>query len=372
MRNVVSNLKGLQSQISESDFDVVVAMSVENVGYTSGVLLWSQRVIRDRLAFVVIDRGDVPTFIVASNEEGFVRANTWIQDVRTYVQHQTSPIDLLAETIKEKGLSTGRIGIEPSYLPVEFYFKLTKALPEATFLPCEPIFERVRMIKTSEELEILTRAGKATEKALMATYSTIRPGDTEHALVARLGGNIIQAGADLPAFLFLTVGSNTSYAHPDPTDCRVKTGDLIKSDCGGYFSGYYSDIGRTAVIGKASHEQRSIYQRILEVHQETIAAMIPGKRASAIFNVAVEAYCRVKIPFALPFAGHGVGLFIHETPMLSADDNTPIQPNMIFSVETRVRWPDREGYHIEDVVVIKEHGPEIVTTFMDTSNLMEL
>jgi len=372
MSSVLGNLKAIELEIAAGEFDAVVAMSPENVPYTSGVVLWSQRTIRDRLALVVWPREGTPTFIVATNEEGYVREKSWIQDVRSYVQHRTSPIQVLVETLQENGLAAGRIGIEPSYLSVDFYGELTQALPEAQFPSCEALFQRVRMVKTAAEVETLTRASVATERALMATYSTIRPGDREHTLVARLGGNMIQAGADLPAFLFLTAGVNTSYAHPDPTDYQVKQGDLIKSDCGGYFSGYYSDIGRTAVVGKASPEQRSIYQRLSEVHQNTIAAMTPGTPASHIYKIAVEGYQRVDIPFSLAFAGHGVGLYIHEAPMLAADDHTLLQPSMVFSVETRVRWPGREGYHIEDVVRITDQGQEVVTTFMDTSNLMEL
>ena len=99
--------------------------------------------------------------------------------------------------------------------------------------------------------------------------------------------------------------------------------------------------------------------------------MNPGVEASQVFEVASRGYDRVGIPFeGLAFAGHGVGLYIHEAPMLSGDERTVLRPNMVFSVETRVRWPGREGYHIEDVVVIREDGPEWVTTFMDVGELM--
>ena len=221
-------------------------------------------------------------------------------------------------------------------------------------------------------MEVLTRAAVATEHALMATYSTVKPGVKERDLVARLGANILQSGADLPSFLFFTVGPNTGYAHPDPTDLEVQRGDLIKTDCGGYFSGYFSDIGRTVSVGRATPEQHSVYNRLMEVHRKTIDAMRPGVLASHVYDVNVQAYKEVEIPFSLPFAGHGVGLYIHEVPMLAKLDDTPLQANMVFAVETRVRWPGREGYHIEDLVVIREDGPEVITTFMDTSRLMEI
>ncbi len=371
MTEILGNLDELNREVAASDFDAIVAMSPENVPYTSGVLLWTQRTIRDRLALVVWPRDGDPTFIVATNEEGYVREKSWIGDIRGYVQHRESPIDVLADVLRERGLGAGRVGIEPSYLSADFHAELLSAMPEAQFAPCESLFERARMVKTPAEVELLTRAAVATERALMSTYSTAQPGDTERSLVNRLGAHILQAGADLPAFLYLTVGPNTGHAHPDPTDYVAREGDLLKTDCGGYFAGYYSDIGRTAVLGRATPEQRSVYSRLAEVHRETIESMRPGVPASHVFDVAARGYERVNIPFkGLAFAGHGVGLYIHEAPMLSADEHTELRPNMVFSVETRVRWPGREGYHIEDVVVIREDGPEWVTTFMPTSELM--
>ena len=218
-------------------------------------------------------RRALPTLIVATQEEGYCREKGWIDDIRGYVQHVKSPIDVLAEVLQEKGLSAGRIGYEPSYLSVDFHKEMVAALPEAQFQACEKLLERVRMVKSDSEIEVLKRAAVATERALMATYSTIKPGDVESDLVARLGSEILRGGAELPAFLYLTTGPNTGHAHPDPTDYRIQPGDLVKTDCGGYFSGYYSDVARTAVLGKATPEQRSIYERIYQVHMETLDSM---------------------------------------------------------------------------------------------------
>ena len=372
MAEILGNLEALRREVEGGDFDAVIAMSPENVHYVAGVQIWSQKVIRDRLALVVWPREGEPTIIVATNEEGYIREKTWIADVRAYVQHVDSPIEALAEVLREKGMGAGRIGIEPGYLTADYYQELLATMPEARFGSCEPTFQKVRMIKTPAELELLSRAALATEHALMATYSTVKSGEKERDLVARLGANILQSGAELPSFLFFTVGPNTGYAHPDPTDLEVQRGDLIKTDCGGYFSGYFSDIGRTVSVGKATEEQHSIYNRLMEVHRKTIDAMRPGVPASHVYDVNVQAYKEVDIPFSLPFAGHGLGLYIHETPMLAKFDDTPIQPDMVFAVETRVRWPGREGYHIEDLVVIRDDGPEVITTFMDTSRLMEI
>lgn len=372
MNEILGDLDSLRSAIDNSEFDAIIAMSPENAPYTSGVGIWSQKVIRDRLALVVWPRDGEPTLIVATNEEGYVREKSWIPDVRAYRQHVDSPIKLLSDVLQEKGLAAGRIGFEPAYLTTDYYLELLSTMPEAKFESCERILQSVRMIKTDAEIELLTHAATATERALMATYSTARPGEKECDLVARLGANILQAGADLPSFLFLTVGPNSGYAHPDPTDIEIQPNDVIKADCGGWFSGYFSDIGRTVVVGKATDEQHSIYNRLAEVHRRTIATMMPGIPGNEVYRNNVKFYKEADIEFSLPFAGHGLGLYIHEMPMLAAYDDTPLAPNMAFAVETRVRWPGVQGFHIEDLVIIREDGPEIITKFMDTSRLLEL
>ncbi len=234
MNEILGNLDSLRSEMDTGEFDAILAMSPENVPYTSGVGVWSQKVIRDRLALVVWPREGDATFIVATNEEGYVREKTWITDVRSYSQHQDSPIKLLSDVLHEKGLGAGRIGIEPAYLTADYYLELLETMPEAKFGSCEPMLQKVRMIKTAAEIELLSRAATVTERALMATYATARPGDKERDLVARLGANILQSGAELPSFLFFTVGPNTGYAHPDPTDIEVQTNDVLKADCGGW------------------------------------------------------------------------------------------------------------------------------------------
>ena len=372
MPATLSNLDALRKEIEGSGLDAVVAISPENVPYTSGAVVSVQRILRDRLAMVVLPREGNPAFLMAGQEVPSVKNKTWIEDLRGYVAHGASPIQSLVDVLEEKGLTAGRIGIELRYLSVAFHRELVQSMPEAEFVACEDLLQKVRMLKTPAEVDLITRAAVSTERALMATYATIKPGDREHGLVARLAGNMLQAGADMPAFLFLTVGPNTSYAHPDPTEYLVQTGDLVKADVGGYFSGYYSDIGRTGVVGKASAEQRSIYERLVEVHQMTIEVMKPGTPASEVYQTAVRGYQQVDIAFSLAFAGHAIGLGLHEVPLLSADEHMPLATDMVFCLETRVRWPGKEGYHIEDMIRITDEGPEILTTFMDTSRLLEL
>ena len=307
--------------------------------------------------------------IVCEVEEPQVRADSWAKDVRTYIELHESPMDRVAEVLVEKGLAEGKLGIEMKYVSAAYFRELTERVPKAHFLPCEDLFCSARMIKTPAEIDLLARAGRATEKALLATYATIEVWETEKSMADRLSTSMRHCGLDSVKFLYINAGPNTGYPHHDATSYQAKAGDIVKSDVGGLLQGYPSDVARTAVIGQPSQEQLSIYSRLVEIHAETIEMARPGTRACDLYNRAKEAYARRNIPFSLPHAGHGMGLEVHEEPLLTVLNTTEFQPGMIICVETRARWVQREGYHIEDLVLITEEGPKVLTTYFDNGEL---
>lgn len=367
------NIDRLNKLVAESDFDAIIAISPENVPYTSGVLIWSQRGIRDRLAITLWPKSSDPSLLVCTIEEPQAVEESFIEDIRGYVEFKTSPIELLADALHEKGLSKGRLGIEMKYLSAHYWEELQTLLPEATFAACDELFENARMIKTPQEIELMGRAARSTERALLATFATTRVGETEKSMSERLTSNILGSGADKICFQYINVGPNTGYPHCDPTDYIGQQGDIIKADCGGFYDGYVSDVARTAVLGKASDEQKTIYKKINEIHLACVDTARPGNKASDIFHMMEKEHKRVDLPFPLPHSGHSVGLTVHEAPVLSPMDHTELEPNMVLYIETRVRWPDKAGYHIEDLVQITDGAPNVITGgFFDPSELLEI
>ena len=370
MTQPTGNLDRLRTLLEASVFDAVVTLSPENFPFTAGCFVSTQASIRDRLALTVWGKGEPqPVVIVCEVEEPQVRADSWAKDVRTYIEFHESPMDRVAEVLVEKGLAEGELGIEMKYVSAAYFRELTKRLPKAHFLPCEDLFYSARMIKTPTEIDLLTRAARATEKALLATYVTIEAGETEKSIANRLAASMRHCGLDHVDFLYANAGPNTGYPHQDATSYQAKAGDIVKSDVGGLFQGYPSDVARTAVIGEPSPEQLSIYDRLVEIHAETIEMARPGNRACDLYNKAKEGYAKRDIPFSLPHAGHGLGLQVHEEPLLTALNTIEFEPNMVMCVETRVRWVQKEGYHIEDLVLITEKGPKVLTNYFGSKEL---
>ena len=367
-----ANIPRLRALLAKSDFDAVVTVSPENVSYTSAVFIGSQRSIRDRLALVVWPQSGEPTIIVCSVEEPQTRAESFLKDVRSYVEFKTSPIEVLADVLKEKGLDHSKIGIELHYLTAHYFQQLTASLPKASVAACDNLLAEVRMIKTDEEIARLTQGARATERALLATYTTIRTGETEKSMTNRLANAMMLVGAETTNFLYINAGPNTGYPHCLGTDYECMTGDVVKTDCGGTFSGYVSDVARTGVIGKPSDEQSSIYNKLVEIHRTCIDLVRPGNHASDIFAAMKSGHERAGLHFPLPHAGHSVGLTGHELPILTAFDHTELQPKMMFYVETRVRWLGKAGYHIEDLIQVTDGAPRVVTGIFDNSSLFQI
>ena len=370
MQDTIGDMERLGRAIAASEFDAVVAVSPENVLYASDVFISTQITIRDRLALVVWDGVADPTFIVCLVEEGFVREESWIQDLRTFKEFVISPIDLLADVLTEKGLDKAKIGIELEYLGAGYLQQLANLLPNATFGAAESLFGRVRMFKTPREMEIMTAGFRGTEKALMETYQSVKPGDVERDMCFRLTDGILRSGAEAVAFTHINAGPNTGFPHKDPDDYVIQAGDILKADAGGYYRRYFSNVGRTAKLGPPTDEDRSWWSRLREIHHAIIDMVRPGNTGRELFQRATELHAKHDIPFPYAHNGHGIGLMIHEHPLISPHEEIAYAPGMMTTVETRVRWPGKVGYHMEDLVEVTEGAPVVRSDYFDNEEIL--
>jgi len=149
----------------EQEIDALVAMSPENTVYTGGFALPSQTLIRSRLVMCVVCQSGYTLEIVADMEESFTRALSVLGEVRAYNEFTTNPADALADALLEQGLAAGTVAIEVDYVPMCFFDRLKRRMPEARFVDAGPIFARLRTVKTPEEIERLTRVGRMAEEA---------------------------------------------------------------------------------------------------------------------------------------------------------------------------------------------------------------
>jgi Xaa-Pro aminopeptidase len=371
-REKLMNVDALERALSESGWDVLVASSQANVFYTSGAFISTQASIPDRLALVVLPRSGQHVLILCNIEESLGKEESWIEDIRSYVEFARSPLSLLAEVVAEKGLAGGRIGIEKKHLSTAHFEELTKALPRAEFGGCDGLFDSVRATKTDSEVRVLAEAFAIAEGAVYTGFSKAEAGMTERAVLDIMGDCAVTHGAGRGSGV-LASGTNTAHPHWDAGNRKLQEGDLVRVDFfGGRYRGYLYDLARTAVVGKPTPEQRDTYHRLWEVHKKTISFMSPGVRACDVYQRYLRALEEehVQSDWVNPHVGHGIGIKGHEDPMLQPYEECELRPNMVFCVEPVYLVPGVCAYHIEDLVQITQHGSDILSQLHDTSDIL--
>jgi Xaa-Pro aminopeptidase len=360
-----------QAMRASTDFDAVILASPVNTWYASQVVLITQEALPERLALVIWPRDGEPTYIVCNLEELQARAEAWISDIRTYFEFKESPMQAVRDVLVEKGLLTARLGIETNFLTAEYANQLQSLVPDATYVPCQTFVAQVRSVKTDAEIATMEMAASATDRAIRRTFESVRVGDTERTIAVRLQSALLEEGAERISFTVLAAASNSVQTHPSPRAYAVRSGDVLRTDFGGAFSGgYHSDIARTMVVGRPTSEQVRLYRALWNVHEELIDMCRPGTSVAEIYDRARELNLAAGLSFNRPHVGHSLGIEIHEPPMIFPYSEQSLQPNMVFAIEPNHLVPGVEKYHLEDLVLVTAESPRLLSRTADWRDLL--
>jgi Xaa-Pro aminopeptidase len=369
----------VKAVMTAHDMDVLVACRPENFSYISGITrALEHSFVREHTTYALLFGDAHAALIVPFFEMETVEEETWVEDIAPFRQFADSPIDdnsdksrggapedELARKVSALGAQRGRIGFDERYTPVVVFEQLKKALPEASFVPATHVFEEIRQVKTPAEIERLTHSAKITERAYEAMWSTLEEGVSERRLAQAAHEVFFREGSPPLSFMNCGAGVRSSIEHLPPSDHTALRGDLIRFDMGVRWRGYHSDIGRTFACGAPSQEQAKIYATIFDAYQNVIQAMEPGATGREVYDVYRRGMGDYYTMFPLEWVAHGVGLEIHEPPYLGPMMDRPLEPGMFFAVEIVLDFPGREGYHVEDPILITETGPK---RLIDLSN----
>jgi Xaa-Pro aminopeptidase len=229
--------------------------------------------------------------------------------------------------------------------------------------------ERMRICKTEQEIERIRESVLLNEKVFLAVYNTIEPGMTEQEIGLALELTMRELGAEGPSFEpIVAFGDNAAKPHAVPGNRSLKTGDLVMIDMGLVLRGYCSDMTRTFVCGKPD---KQFVDRCRIVRQAQLAG-IAVIRAGAVCRDVDKAARKVieQSGYGGNFGhslGHGVGLAVHEDPRLSSSSRKKLKAGMVVTVEPGIYFPDWGGIRLENMVVVREDGCEVLNR--DTTGL---
>jgi Xaa-Pro aminopeptidase len=285
-------------------------------------------------------------------------------------QRDAPDLELLIERFIEGKLATeaARRGVtvlafEAQEMTVERHAAMTRDAGVTT-VPFGRKIEELRMVKDAEELELLATACRLSSQALADVLPQIRPGLSERTLASLLDYRMTELGADGVAFdTIVASGPNGAIPHHAPTDRPLRRGDLVTMDFGALYRGYHADMTRTVAVGEPAGWQRDVYELVAEAQRTGIEAVEPGAEAGAVDAAAREVIEAAGHAEHFQHGlGHGVGLEIHEAPMLGYGRTGKLADRVPVTVEPGVYLPGKGGVRIEDVLVVTAGGGARILT----------
>lgn len=240
------------------------------------------------------------------------------------------------------------------------------------WIPLSGEVDRLRMIKTTEELDKIGAAQKIADQGFAHMLDILKPGMTELEAANELEYFLKKQGASGLSFeTIMASGLHSAMPHAVPGQKKLASGDFVTMDFGCIYEGYCSDMTRTVVLGKANDRQKEIYDVVLAAQEaalDYLKAGVTGAQADAVARDMIA-----KAGYGEYFGhslGHGVGLYIHEEPRLSVADKTQLEADMVVTVEPGIYIPDFGGVRIEDMIAVKENG--IHNFASSTKELLEI
>ena len=282
-----------------------------------------------------------------------------VKDFRI-VQHDGSIIKEVATQAQNMGVKT--LGFEKEAMTFGTYEQYKESL-SSQFVPTSGIIEKIRLIKTPQEITIIKAACAIADDAFTHILDFIKPGKTELEVANELEFFMRKQGATSSSFdTIVASGFRSALPHGVATDKVIEKGDFVTLDYGALYNGYISDMTRTIAVGQPSEKLVDMYNAVLGsqlLALEKVGPNMTGKEADAV----ARDYLTAK-GYGEAFGhslGHGIGLEVHEAPSLSVRGETVLEPNMTVTLEPGVYLPGIGGVRIEDDILITATGNEKLT-----------
>jgi Xaa-Pro aminopeptidase len=256
-----------------------------------------------------------------------------------------------------------KLGFEDHGMTYGFYRKLVRK--KIRLAPVTSIVESLRVIKSPEELSYIKIAVKRSESAFRKLTPFIKAGATELKIALKFEELLKKEGCKrMPFEVIVASGFMSALPHARPSGRRLKKGDLVVIDWGGEYEGYCSDMTRTVLIkGNNMSRQMELYKNVLEARNRAVESIKTGIKSAEIDNAAREYISKEGYgDFFGHGTGHGVGLAVHERPVISWRNKEEIEENMVFTVEPGIYLPGFGGVRIEDMVTVKKNRAEMLTS----------
>ncbi|HTV36201.1 MAG TPA: Xaa-Pro peptidase family protein [Xanthobacteraceae bacterium] len=288
----------------------------------------------------------------------------WVSEVNCKSSGSVDVIEKALDYVRKLDLKPKCIGVELAFIPADSAGAVRKAFPDSQIKDALFVLERLRAIKTPEELKMLRIASDAVIDSMEAVIKNHGPGATKNELVEALRREETSRGLTFD-YCLITAGSSLNRA---PSDQRWEEGGILSLDSGGNYHGYIGDVCRMGVAGEPDAELIDLLAEVEAVEQASMKPIRAGALGKEVYAAANAVLHKSKIHNHAHFLAHGMGLVSHEAPRLTNsgpvpydayDAERPLETGMVVSVETTLQHPERGFIKLEDTVVVTPAGFDV-------------
>jgi Xaa-Pro aminopeptidase len=380
----------MERLLEESDVDLLVASTVENVYYTAGTYCvatkglgeaafscWSADaggpylVMPAREMSSLLDNGVDPAGVYPYGATNIYSSDSLSAADERVLSLQESgdyddPIVALAAAVED--LADGpQVAVEREGFSPDEFSRLSDRLSDHELPRAQEYLHELRRVKTDEEIRCLRRSAEITESSMQEAMAALEPGTTEAELAADFRARVCEKGGE-PLFLTVGFGDRTAYTHPLPGNREIQEGDLVRWDGGCTYRNYCSDVGRTYAFGSADPAFERTYEALSDGLSAALGELRDGVDTGDVYDAGVAAVQSSGVDALAEFdpfhLGHGIGVEIYDPPTVVPDGGT-LESGMVLCIEPPYNELGHGGFLIEDEVLVTDDGYEKLTDAPD-------
>lgn len=361
-------LQRVQRSMHEAQMDAILLTTEADVRYFSGFLtqFW-QSPTRPWYLVVPVSGKPIAVIPVIGAE---CMGRTWVEDIRTWSSPhpEDDGISLLSGCLREVAPEVGRIGLPMdrqthARMPVADLDELRRCSGARQWVDAGPLLREVRMVKSELEVEKIRHVCQLACDAFDTAPAIFTTGSSEREIFRQFKLRCLSLGVDDVSYL---VGSAGAGGYRDiispPSERELRPGDVLILDTGCQFDGYFCDFDRNFAFGFADDDVRRAYDTVYQATEAGLAMLRPGVRCKELFH-AMQGVLEAggALGNDVGRMGHGLGIELTEPPSHAAFDETVLEVGMVITLEPGMSFAAGKLMVHEENVVLREHGPELLT-----------
>lgn len=281
------------------------------------------------------------------------------------------PEAALAAALAHLGAVSARQIAVDEMMRSDFTLALLEALPGCRLQRPAEVIAAARMRKDTGERDALRSNAAIADRAMQAAFASLHAGTSEEEVASVIRAHFASEGA-VARFWIVGAGANGAFPHHKSSSRKLRIGDAVVIDIGAKRENYTSDITRMAIIG---HPPEG-YDAVHAIVERAVLAALKKAKPGVVAR-DVDAAARLVIAdagygeFFLHRTGHGIGIDGHEPPYISGASDVILEEGMTFSIEPGIYLPDRFGIRLEEIVILRSDGPEILSSLPRAAHVLE-